>query len=108
MRPNQLPIQWTLGSIIAGIKRSGHQVNHLPQSSVEVVKGWSCNSTLSICLHGVYWDKFAFINHFQKTVFWDVSAQFGYLVQTLQKKLPSPLLEHNSYYCIRLLALRSS
>jgi hypothetical protein len=71
--PTQPPIQWALGSLTPGVKRPARQADHLPPSSSEVVKEWSCNSTISICFHGVYGNNITLINYLLKTVFWDVT-----------------------------------
>jgi hypothetical protein len=43
--PTQPPTQWVPGALSLGIKRSGREADHSPQSSAEVKNGWSYTST---------------------------------------------------------------
>jgi hypothetical protein len=52
LRPTQPPIQWVLGSLLAGLKRPGCEADHSPPSSGEVKNGGAI-PPLSIGLHGV-------------------------------------------------------
>jgi len=36
--PIQPPIQWALGSVIPGIKQPGHEADHSPPSSAEIME----------------------------------------------------------------------
>jgi hypothetical protein len=51
--PTQPPIQWVLGALSLGVKRSGREADHSPPFSAEVKNVWSYTSTPPIRLHGV-------------------------------------------------------
>jgi hypothetical protein len=51
--PTQLPIQWVSGVLWLGVKRPGHEDDHLPPSGAEVKNAWSYTFTPPIFLHGV-------------------------------------------------------
>jgi len=52
------PVQWVPG-FFPGLKQPGHEVDHSPQSSVEI-KEWICVSPPPMCLRGVDKDSFIF------------------------------------------------
>jgi hypothetical protein len=43
--PTQPPIQWVPGALSLGVKRPGHEADHLPPSSAEAKNAWSYTST---------------------------------------------------------------
>jgi hypothetical protein len=51
--PTQPPVQWVQEALSLGVKRPGHEADHIPSSSAEVKNTWSYTSTPPICRHGV-------------------------------------------------------
>jgi hypothetical protein len=54
--PTHPPIQWVLGALSLGVKRPGREVDHSPQTSVEVCsnliyKAQKCNTTPAELAH---------------------------------------------------------
>jgi len=45
LRPTQPPNQWAMGTLSLGVKRPGHEADHLLSSCVKVKNEWSCTST---------------------------------------------------------------
>ena len=52
--------------VFSGLKRPGHDVNHLLPSSAEINNGYSYTSTLLLSLHGVYRETFTFAINLSK------------------------------------------
>jgi hypothetical protein len=44
--PTQPPIQWVLGALSLGVKRSGREAEHSPPSSAKIKNAWSYTSAL--------------------------------------------------------------
>jgi hypothetical protein len=44
LRPTQPPIQWVTGGLPSGVKRPGHEADHLPPPNAEVKNRWSYTS----------------------------------------------------------------
>jgi hypothetical protein len=50
--PTQPPIQWELGALSLGVKRSGREADYSPPSSAEIKNACSYTSTPPVRLHG--------------------------------------------------------
>jgi len=59
LRPNQPPIQWSLG-LIPGDKVMVHEVYLSPPSNADVKSEWSYTCAPPVCLHGIGRDDFIF------------------------------------------------
>jgi hypothetical protein len=45
LEPTQPPIQWVLGALSPGVKRTEHEADYSPPTSIEVKKTWMYTST---------------------------------------------------------------
>jgi len=53
------PISYSVGTgfLLRGLKKSGREINHSPQSCAEFKNEWSYTSASPMCLHGVKRDR---------------------------------------------------